>query len=463
MLIVPICFSLDDYDFVNKMHLRPFYAFLYFAYQNKMPIICQEEYTVDPNTYLKNDNTKDRFTDESLKQWNIKMMTTKEFSSVKKYVISNEESDEVCQPYSSRSEAFINILKRKNQRLEKILLSKINKIEETEQRKIDAFLVWVCNPTITAIAKQRNIKIIQMELSPIRKPYYIETFGYCTNRDKFDNQIISKEYELFKKSVPKKDMLSKDEILALLLPKEDAALLKEKQKKPKYKVGVALSLPGEYFLKVYSNYNNEQMLDAVRNLVDDQSISVRCHPGSSYQLSGIEFDQSPTSREWVLKCQTLVSGVSNVLFEALLYDRHCICTSPVMPWSFVCQDHFEYLDTSNVELEFINFLLFFYFAPFKKMFTMDYLKKKFFSDITIYDLYKYNRDYLLSLHHLDSKIFNLSFKERQEKIISTCFSKDFYEEYVHYNYESILEKDLINIYNSKSYRFIDKLRHILKK
>lgn len=50
----------------------------------------------------------------------------------------------------------------------------------------------------------------------------------------------------------------------------------------------------------------------------------------------------------------------------------------------------------------------------------------------------------------------------KKKVITTGFSENFYNKYANYNYEKQLEKDLLDIYNPKSYKMIDKLRKLKK-
>lgn len=424
-MIVPILFSLDNYSFAEKVNLRPFYSFLYFCYKNKYPIIAQEEYLELPENYLKSEKMSYIFTEESKKQWNFDVMTNEQFNSIKKYIITDKMSQDICKDYENKSKAHLDILSKPNKKLKKILKDYLDKIESDSKKKIDAVLVWVSNPSIIEICNKKNIKVIQMEMSPIREPSYKLTLGYCCLNSKYDVETVKKQYKEFKKNIDKNDLLSRDEILSLFLKECDKNILAKRSKPKEYDLGIALSMPEDYFYSIYAIMSHEDIIEKAVCLTEEERISYRFHPGMKYNIGDkVNIDNSPSSKEWITKCNNIVSGVSNVCFEAMLFGNSVITLSDEMPWSFMCQNHLSYLDNNVVELEFINFMIFFYFVPFEFLFNDKYLKKRFFSDKNIIDIYKYNRDYLLEKNGLTNDIFNEKFINRKKLIISKCFKED---------------------------------------
>ncbi len=424
-MIVPILFSLDDYSFADKVNLRPFYSFLYFCYQNNYPVIAQEEYLELPENYLQNEKMNYIFTEESKKQWNFDVLTKDQFNSIKKYIITDKMSKALCKEYENKSKAHLDILKKTNEKFKDILIKEFNQIEKDYKKKIDAVLVWVSNPSIINVCNEKNIKVIQMEMSPIREPSYKETLGYCCLNSKYDIETVKKQYAIFKEKINKDDLLSRDEILSLFLKECDKNILNKRNKSKEYDLGIALSMPEDYFYSIYATMTHEDIIEKAVDLTEEERISYRFHPGMKYNIGNkANIDNSPSSKEWIMKCNSIVSGVSNVCFEAMLFGNNVITLSDEMPWSFMCQNHLSYLDSNVVELEFINFMIFFYFVPFELLFNKKYLKDRFFSNKSIIDIYKYNRDFILEKKGLTNEIFNEKFINRKKLIISKCFQEN---------------------------------------
>ncbi len=460
--IVPIVFSLDDYSFAPNLYVRPFYGFIYFAYKNNLPIIIQERYIVDPEALRRNETTSYYFDDWSREQFGFEMIRKKDIDEIDKYIISNETVDKICAPFKSQSDAFIDVLRKGNKVLEKKLLDYIDEIEGKYKRKIDAFMVWVNNKSIEAICKKRGIKLIQMETGPMRPPAYATSLAYCMDRDKYDNVFVKEEFDEFKRKIPSKELLSKDELLALFLNEVDGYYLYKKNKTPEYDFGLAFSFPGDYFFNLHSNYSNEKIYEKVLKIVDNNKVIVRSHPSSEYKLKGEpNYDKSVFSKDFILSSKTIVSGVSNINFEAILFGRKSISTSYNMPWSFLDGSDLDYIPESEIDASFLNYLVFCYFAPEKEMFDLKYLNYKFFEKHDMYDLYKKNRKILLEKRGLDERIFKLHPKDRLKKIIKTCFSEELFKQYISYNYDQELKKEidelrkeLTRIESSKGYKYL---------
>ena len=463
--IVPLVFSLDDYDFAQDLYARPFYNFIYFSYKNKVPIIVQERYLISPEELKKKESTKWYFDKWSMDQFGYEILTKKDIEKIDKYIIKDETCKKICEPFKDQSEAFLDILQKGNNILEKELLNHIDRIEEKYKRRIDAFLVWVNNKAVEKVCSKRKIKLVQMEMGPVRNLDWATTIAYCMDRDKYDNEYVRDEYERFKKDIPKKEILSKDELLALFLKKEDKRYLFEKNRTPKYKYGVALSFPRDYFFNVHSKFSNEEIYEKTLQLADNSRVCVRSHPGSVYDLGKHpNYDDSINSKDFILKNETIISGVSNINFQAMLFNRKSISVSDKMPWSFLDGSDLSYVPDSSVDAMFLNYLVFCYYAPLKEMFDVNYLEYKFFEKNTLYDLYRRNREIILKKRGLNETIFKLPNKERARKIITTCFSKDTYDDYIDYCYEEVLENEndalraeLSKIQESRGYRYLEKI------
>ena len=407
-MIVPIVFENEQYTRENPVYLWVFYKFASLCLKSGAPIITTHDYAKKPS-YFKSINhsavnVMDYYgiNDETYKKLNI-------------YTISKTK---VINKYKNGLDAWINLLSKRDKNLEKEIEKAVLEITKNGQ-KIDAFMVWTWLPSIEYIAKKYNIKVINQEGSAIRQPFYSRLLNYFQFQNKFDSTgIIEKYDELLKNN----DVLflTRKEILALLIDKQNINYLKHLDDVPEYEIGYGLGLNTDCFKAVYSEIDDEKVFEYLNSVSDSDKVCIRPHPKDPIDVSKYGFveDKTPSPFLWILKCKSIVTDLSNIGYEVLLLGRNLISLSDRMPSSFSKKTNLSYLDDNVVSIRKVNFLTFYWFTPEELTQDIKYVNWRLSSPKVI-DVYNYNLNYLLNeIGTSIEEVKNISPKERQKFILN---------------------------------------------
>lgn len=406
--IVPLVFGLTDYDAKFPQYSWVFEVYMNFSFRNDYPIIAQENYF---KQRIKNLNKyyypKETSSDENL------LNQTKNL--YRKYSIKNVETENIISSNKNRFEAESSLLQTINPEYKKIIENRLNKIEKDFEKKIDALIIWVWNPTLEAIAQERGIRLISEELSPIRdvrwNNNYNTTLCYFQFSNKYDKNYCKKLYSDFLKAISNENiqLLSRDELLSMFLNTEDLNLLKIRKNQPKYELGVDPRFKNDFFFETYRKEDFSTTCKKIEKLFDSKKVSIRFPPNLEYQIGNPDWekDSSTKSIYWVTMCRRILSSVSNISFDAMMFGKTSYILSENMPFSFKSLQDLEFIDESVVEATYLNFMLFGYFSHWDLIFDPEYIGWRL-TNPDIIEIYKYNKSYILELIGIDCKIKHLT-------------------------------------------------------
>ena len=191
-MIVPIIYEKEVYTKEKPTYLWVFYKFVRFCLDSNNPIIATEEYFKEPSYYKKKRHS-------AVNVMDYYGISDEDIQNVKCYKITKEEEQKILNKYSGNLEdIWLSLLKKRNKELEKVLEKAISELE-TKTEKVDAFIVWTWIPSIEYVAKKHNIKIINMEGSFIRQPFYNELLTYFQFQNKYSSEgLVDKYNELIR-------------------------------------------------------------------------------------------------------------------------------------------------------------------------------------------------------------------------------------------------------------------------
>jgi len=402
LLIVPIVFDLYDYDTESPALSWLFEVYINFCLNNKHPVIAQENY------FKKNLNPLDET--YRIERLNPKQDVNKEKKTFLKYSIKNSETQEIIGKSKSRFKAEIDFISKINSTYESVIEKRLDKIEKDYGKKVDAVMTWYWNESLNQIAKRRGFKIIQGELSSIRNiptnKSYNTTLGYFQFSNKFDPNYCKKIYEEFLNSYQKEDLLvfSREELLALFLNTEDIDYIKKIKDPPKYEMGISPP-PSEYSLyDVYENKDSNTSFKKIDKIFDPTEISVRHRTTSKWGAGNKlwDIDHSIKPIYWVCDCKSVLSYVSNIAFDAMMFGRTSYILTPNMPFYFKSVTSLNWKDESIVDSLFLNFIVFGYFTHWNLMFDQEYIEWRL-SNPSITEIYKRNQNYVLELFGIKNR------------------------------------------------------------
>lgn len=444
-MIIPFIFTLDEFGKQFPTYLWTFYKFMDFGEKNNCPIIAQEKFFGDLNNEF---NMHAARLDVNLDVFEYKLPTEKQLEKNFEYRITKDEEYSVIKDYKSVEDAWVNILKSRNHNLEEIIESKIKKIEQGYKEKVDAIFTWIWLPSLEQVCKINNIKLIFYEFSTIRKPRYNMTLGYFQFCDKYNSYYTKRDLEEFKKE--KKIILSRKELLTLFLNKDSLNNIKYLYSIPEYKIGYALGLSDDKFEKTFSKMKMEEIISKIKQAYDYDEVLIRPHPQTEIKNKTFPFelDKSKETSEWIAKCETIISNISNVAYEACLYNRRIINLYDGMPTSFSECSDLSYFDEKIYGLSELNYLTFYCYTPYELMFNKEYIKWRL-TNPSITEIYEYNLKYIFNKYNIDMCEFNeIKIKDRVAYLAKKVHNIDSTEIYELSKYFQLnIKKDYDSIIN----------------
>ncbi len=447
-MIVPLIFESEEYIKQKPAYLWVFYKFSRFCLEADSPIIATEEYFELPSYYQKQKHPAVNVMD----YYGINDET---FSNLKKYIISQEEKSKILEQYNTNLEAWIALLKERNEKLEEVLERAID-VLESQYEKIEALMVWTYLPSIAHVAQKHHIPIINQEGSAIRQPFYNRLLNYFQFQNKYDMTQIKESYLKFSQA-NELLLLSRKELFALLVDEKKLVYLNYLDSPATFDIGYGLGVATDCFSKVYSHWSQQEVLEKLSHLADPKQILIRPHPKEPVDLSnwGFACDDSSSSFEWILKCKCVVADLSNVSFEAAFLGRTVLSLSNRMPASFGEESSFSFLEEEVMSLKKLNFLLFAWFTPEELTQEVDYIKWRLGNPSPI-EIYQKNLNYILHDFNMDyQELLRLEPKQRlsyilEKRKVGSCV--DLKEKVIYKLRRNFSMKD-INSYGMTSYDY----------
>ena len=399
-LMIPLVFDLFDY-FKEKPDLSwVFGTYTNYCVNNDMAIIAQEDYFKQEITPLEKDYRT------PLDDENKKKILNERKNLFSKYSIKNEETLYINKGKKASFKDQVYFMSHINKRYLSVINSKLDSIEKDYGKNVNAIFTWYWNPSLEKISHDRNIRIIQQEISPIRnlenRENYRVTLSFFQFENKFNNKYCKNLYKNFLTSPERKNLktYSREELLSMLLFSDDLEIINNIKDLPQYELGTAPPFKNDFFFEVYSNEKLNKTFGKVSKLFKPEDVSIRCHPGLERNLGNPlwSVDKSNKAIYWVAQCKRVLTSVSNIAFDAMMFGKTVYLLSDKMPYSFMS---YNSLNKKNITKElivdslYLNFMIFAYFAPWNLMLDQEYLNWRM-SNPSIIDIYKKNQDYILS-------------------------------------------------------------------
>ena len=465
MRCVPICFGVDVKDDF-PIFFGCFYKFSYYCIKNNWPIIAQSEYFVKASLYEKKYPINLKSISSINEIPNIKKI---EIDKIDKYVISDEETNRVLTNYKNKDEAWISLMNIRDDSLYRILDIQLQKITK-KYDDIYALIVWRHNETISLIAKKYGLKVIEMELSGVRKPSYNFGLSYFQYSNKYSTAELNERYERFIKEIKNKKipLLQRSKLIKLLVSKKEIDNMSTSEE---YDFGVALGLRNDYDTKSTKSIINSEILKQILKIENGSNVLVRKHPANynyKYELEDkFIIDKSVSSIQFLSKCRRIVSSVSNIGFESMLFGKTSY-TLGEMPFKRFCYNSLEYNDDYIISITDLNYLVFGYYVPYDLALEQEYVEFRS-NNPSEYDIYMYHYNYIMSHHKINNSVKVNGVRDKNIK--QSEYIKSIKEEIKNLQDENKklqMENDRINnelnaVYNSKSWKITKPLRFLKKK
>jgi len=273
---------------------------------------------------------------------------------------------------------------------------------------IECILSWCNCPSLNSAAQKFGVKVVNMELGPLRSPYYLST-AY------FDFTGVNGNTEAERRYI-KSDFYSKDETKisdlyqffsnnnideSVFINNNDSSeIVKEISSSSdldkEYDIGVVLQVENDSNIIAFSKtFNNQSLLDYTECYLPGSKL-IRAHPGSRFSLrNSSNLDNSSSSLGFLKRCKEIVTINSSVGLEALLLN---------IPVTILGECSYSFCNVENIveRTRRLTFYLFSYLVPFELLFDIDYIRFRLNTD-NEHLIIKKHIDYYISLGDSMSK------------------------------------------------------------
>ena len=233
-------------------------------------------------------------------------------------------------------------------------------------RHCQAVFTWCNYASLTEATRQLDVPLIHCELGPLRHPWY-RPLGYLDFSGVNGQTESEARYRRAHDGGPLgrvfNDIAELKRFFSRAGPKSgelDAAL------------GIPLQVEDDSNVLAYGRgFDMAGVVQYAREQFTAEELLVRPHPGAMMQPkpSG-RIDNSPTSADFVARCERILTLNSSVAVEAMLQQKPVTILGE-SPARHLAGQTLEGARTAN--LEELEFLLLNYFVPYQLLFDIDYL------------------------------------------------------------------------------------------
>lgn len=376
-MFVPFVFNMSVIN--EAPYLWWFYKGLDFVKQTHSAIIAQEIYCNTPPSKFAAEGNPAAFNKVFIDEhFCYRLPKTQDLRTERIYAIPDHLLSEIIQEKGSISDAFCYLLVQPDSRFVQFLDALILKIETECGERVEGFITLMEIPSLTAAARVREIPVIHFELGCWREPTYLHT-AFWDLKELYGDNSVEPRWRQFQKENAQRaiPLFSKKECLALLLQKQNLPLLNAYDRKPQKRIGVALGYTTYELLSCKTHLNDSELLYRIKRKYGLENMLIRKHFGDPYggqyplYAQAMEQKKKSTS-EFILNCETVISLLSGVEMEAMLWNRKAITLLPSP--SFFASGHEIEGEGECAGEDFISFFAFCYLIPLEFLMDMNYLR-----------------------------------------------------------------------------------------
>lgn len=304
-------------------------------------------------------------------------------------------------------------------------LDTVNNSVKAANKKIDAFLTFRQYKSVEVWAANNDIKVIYYDLSTYRNPVY-KTLFYIDFKGHLNKVSFGERFKKFKKIIGEMCILSRKEILALMLNNSFEQSIEMLDYKPNKTSAVFFQDNIINWQISKLNCTNKKLLEKAVYEEGIENIVVRTGPVTEGEIiNGVCIDKKKYAYETILDSEITYSRISNVSFETLLWGRKAY-TSEDGLYSFIARKSLK--DGFEGEIEsFLSFATFGLYIPQEKLRDAEYLKWRC-KEHSELEIYMDNLLYWLRTVGLNEEYLRLDGAKRLEKMLKVRgYSKEYIE------------------------------------
>jgi hypothetical protein len=318
----------------------------------------------------------------------------------------------------SRTQLEYDLIRSRNDRFENYIKELLDEIKEKHRDEdIEGFFVFSeLYVSINELAKLYNCPVIAIELTAIRVDagysmtlFHANRLGTLHNTDE-----VKERYDRFLPEEQCVPTLSREELHALFSKESSLPMLPLMYVDPPREIlvcGTGIRLSPLIAQKVLMT--DDDLIGRCERIYTQEDIVWR---NRMWDRDPLDFLRGYDNRiQSILGCRRLVALASNMLLEAMLWNRVACTLHDVLSFSFLCEK--DLTSNKTVDIETLNWLIFGVSVPgYLNVLDPNYWRWRFCNP-TETEIYMENLKFCLNRFGLDLSIFDLDRKERMRVIL----------------------------------------------
>jgi hypothetical protein len=234
---------------------------------------------------------------------------------------------------------------------------------------IEAILSWCNCPSLSAVAAEKGVPIVHLEIGPLRWPQYRPTayldFSGVNGNTEAERRYLASDFGHAGGCAAVSSLST--ESLRRFFYREGG---KETPAR-RFKLGVALQVEDDSNLLAFGRgFDNLSLLTYAHLYHPEGNVLVRGHPGSVFTLKPdwYTLDDSPDSVAFIRRCEKILTINSSVGLEAILMQ------TPVEILGDCAHRYIAEADNETERTRRLAFYLFAYLVPMQQIYDPGYLR-----------------------------------------------------------------------------------------
>lgn len=373
-------FTFSMLKYTELPYLWFFYRCLAEAKEHGWPMIAQEGYLRRPGELAAkgfHEAYNQKFVND--RQLGYRVPKNRDLKRIDAYPIPEELEERLVEECGSYTDAFCYVLTKRYKPLEDLLDRYFEEIKRKHKEPLEGIMTLCDYPSLTAAAEKHAIPVIHVEQGTFREPTYVKTAFFDLD-NLYGGKTVEKRWKAFCQEHEKNPMpiLTKKEMLALFLEKDQYSLLNKYDVNPKYEAGAALGYAFWELFNAKTMLNDNEILYRLSKRFGKANILVRKHPadpyGAQYPLFNAQMHdyRKFSTIDFVLECKQIATMGSNVAMEAMYWGRKA--------WVLVdCPSRFASGHSIEEEAvcatdDYLTFFALCYLTPYQLCFDPEYIR-----------------------------------------------------------------------------------------
>ena len=245
----------------------------------------------------------------------------------------------------------------------------LQEIQKTEP--VEAIVLCCNSPSAESVAAEMNIPVIHTEIGPLRKKQYLQT-GYW-DLSGVNGATEAKKRFLRSAEELQDSCLSRRQLLALFMEKEDLAFIDTLPEKIEFDIGVAGQVDDDSNIIAYANgFSNQELVKYASFHFGKDNVLFRSHPlAQSYFSSNLDLSEQPAL--FFKRIRALLTINSSMALEAALFGKQVMVLGD-SPFALLSDDLVKNKNAGKEHLAELNFLCLNYIIPYAFLFDINYYR-----------------------------------------------------------------------------------------